>query len=112
MDFDQYQMLAARTANRGIDDDKLNLAISGLGLTGEAGEAAELVKKHLGHGHGLDDEHLAKELGDVLWYVADIARRRGIPLSLVAYKNIQKLEARYPEKFESLLSINRKEGDI
>lgn len=45
--------------------DPALLACDGLGLTGEAGEVAELLKKHVGHGHALDRDKLAKELGDV-----------------------------------------------
>jgi len=105
MKLNEYQELAQRTAaSRGSD---LGLTISGLGICGEAGEVAELIKKHVGHGHPLPSDKLCKELGDVLWYLADIAQRNGLTLELVARENIAKLKARYPEGFSSERSRNR-----
>lgn len=106
MNLDDYQTKAMRTANRD-GDPKVVLAVIGLGLTGEAGEAADLIKKHVGHGHPLDVEKLGKELGDVLWYVAVAAWHLGIPLSSVAEKNIEKLWQRYPQGFSSEASMSR-----
>lgn len=68
-------------------------------LCGEAGEVAELYGKHLYHGLTLDKQKLKLELGDVLWYLTDLARRNGIPLSEVADANVRKIEARYPTGF-------------
>lgn len=107
MNFDEYQELAARTANRKLDEKRL--AVSGLGLSGEAGEVVELIKKHIGHGHVLNTEAVAKELGDVLWYVADICTAVGIDMADVAEANIAKLRARYPEGFSEDRSRNRGE---
>ena len=104
MDFDEYQKLAERTAGDS------SYAILGLGIAGEAGEVADLVKKHLGHGHTLEVHKLVKELGDVLWYVAMLAREAGVPLSDVARVNVKKLQARYPEGFDSERSKNRGEA--
>ena len=106
MDFDDYQAKALRTRNSNLDPS-LALAVLGLGLTGEAGEAADLIKKHVGHGHPLDQEKLEQELGDVLWYVASIASHLGIPLSRVAETNVQKLMRRYPNGFSIADSQNR-----
>lgn len=83
-----------------------------MGLNGEAGECLELLKKHLFQGHDLDKEHLARELGDVAWYLAISAHAIGYDLETVLQMNIDKLRARYPVKFETELSLNRKEGDI
>ena len=70
-----------------------------LGLTGEAGETADKIKKILRDKNGVlaDEDRLAiaKELGDVLWYLASIARYLDVPLSEVARGNIEKLESRY-----------------
>ncbi|MBR3252559.1 nucleoside triphosphate pyrophosphohydrolase family protein [Candidatus Saccharibacteria bacterium] len=70
-----------------------------LGLTGEAGETADKIKKILrdknGEASDEDREAISKELGDVLWYLASIARYLDIPLSEVAEKNVSKLEDRY-----------------
>jgi len=100
MDFNEYQQLAERTANRTEGDTtERRLANFALGLVGESGEVAEQVKKHLFHGLPLDREKVKKELGDVLWYLATVASTAEIPLSEVAEANIAKLQARYPEGF-------------
>lgn len=84
-----------------------------IGLCGEAGEASEIVKKHLYHGYPSDDEHLMRELGDVLWYVAYMAHLLNCPLSLIMALNQDKLAKRYPDgKFDPERSQNRKAGDI
>jgi len=107
MNLNEYQELAARTANTdlGLKD---RLAMTGLGLVGETGECADLVKKHLFHGHPLDKDKLAKELGDVLWYVAIMANSIGLGLDEIGDRNIAKLRARYPEGFSEEASRNRK----
>jgi NTP pyrophosphatase (non-canonical NTP hydrolase) len=110
MNLDDYQVKAVRTANDNVDT-KMALAIVGLGLAGEAGEAVDLIKKHVGHGHPLDVVKLEKELGDVLWYVAVAAWYLGIPLSKVATKNIDKLWQRYPDGFSTEASMNRAPHD-
>lgn len=103
----EYQTAALRTANN--DEGTQELAIRALGLAGEAGEVVEIVKKYLGHGHGFDRDKLAKELGDVMWYVATLADACGLDLSDIAQKNIDKLKARYPEGFSHEASRNRSE---
>jgi NTP pyrophosphatase (non-canonical NTP hydrolase) len=70
-----------------------------LGLTGEAGEVADYLKKVRGHGHPLDPEKMKKELGDVLWYLAVLADSFGFTLNEVAQANVDKLRARYPNGF-------------
>lgn len=87
--------------------------INGLmGLNGEAGEAIDILKKHLFQGHDLDKEHLAKELGDVAWYLAISADALGYSLEEILQMNIDKLKARYPEGFDEDRSVNREEGDV
>ena len=84
-----------------------------MGMCGEAGEASEIVKKYTFQNHTLDTEHLASELGDVLWYVAYTADTIGYPLSRIMEINQEKLQARYSDgKFDAERSRNRKEGDI
>ncbi|MDM8518572.1 nucleoside triphosphate pyrophosphohydrolase family protein [Anaerolineales bacterium HSG6] len=107
--FKEYQELAARTAGAGNHDQQLRLAIAGLGLTGEAGEVAEKIKKHVGHGHPLDRENLLKELGDVLWYVAELCTVSELNMAEVAQHNVDKLKRRYPEGFSQSASLNRVE---
>jgi NTP pyrophosphatase (non-canonical NTP hydrolase) len=110
MNFTQYQNLSQTTAGHlNGGDPKLNLGISTLGIVGEAGEVSELVKKYIGHGHPIDIDKVTKELGDVLWYIADVAAQLGIDLDDIACRNIHKLKMRYPEGFSYLDSINREE---
>ena len=78
-----------------------------LGLAGEAGETADMLKKHLFHGKPLNHDDVVKELGDVLWYVAGMATAIGISLDDVAQRNVDKLRARYPDGFSAEASAQR-----
>ncbi len=108
MTFDEYQEAARRTLSVTLDERE-RLAMTALGLVGEAGECSEAIKKHLFHGHPLDQAVIAKELGDVLWYIAMLADACGLSLSSIAAQNIAKLQARYPEGFSSQNSLHRSE---
>lgn len=101
MDFDEYQ---SRTAKYDLSNKTADLKAVGfiekvLGLTGEAGETADKIKKILRDKDGVvsdeDRDLIAKELGDTLWYIAAIARYLDLPLSEIARINIDKLENRY-----------------
>lgn len=83
-----------------------------MGLNGEAGEAIDILKKFLFQGHDLDKVHLAKELGDVAWYLAVTADALGYSLEEIFEMNVEKLRVRYPDGFDPELSRNRKVGDI
>jgi NTP pyrophosphatase (non-canonical NTP hydrolase) len=83
-----------------------------LGLSGEAGECADHVKKHLFQGHELDRAHLAEEIGDVLWYCAELASGIGRSLDEIAEMNIAKLRKRYPDGFDSDRSVHRDEYEV
>ena len=96
-----YQALAQRTAG------EITPAIAALGLAGESGEVADLLKKHLGHGHPLDVDKLRAELGDVLWYIAALCTLYNITLDSVAATNIDKLRKRYPDGFSHEASRTR-----
>ena len=103
-----YQGKAQRTANTDLFlADRLICAA--LGLTGEAGEFADLAKKERYHGHDPDDDRLIDELGDILWYIAEAAAVLGVTLEEVAARNIEKLERRYPEGFSAEASRGRTE---
>lgn len=92
---DDYQAKAVATMKQHPNRDVALLYFSGA-LCGEAGEAFEVVKKHIRDGKPLDMEKLVKELGDTLWYLAAVCEIHGIKLSDVAATNIKKLAARYP----------------
>lgn len=90
-----------------------NVLYAAIGMCGEAGEVSELIKKYAYHGHTMDKEHLARELGDVLWYVSYMADLFGYSLGEIMEMNQDKLAKRYPDgKFDEERSKNRKEGDI
>jgi NTP pyrophosphatase (non-canonical NTP hydrolase) len=96
MTFEEYQKLSRKTAIY-PDKDK-NFVYPTLGLAGEAGEVAEKIKKVLRDNNGLMNEErkqeLTKELGDVLWYIAQIASELGLSLDKIASFNIEKLQSR------------------
>ena len=105
MTINEYQTLALRTLNPELSEK--DVLINGvMGLCGESGEAIDLVKKHLAQGHPLDAEKLAKELGDIAWYLAETAHAIGYSLEDILKMNIDKLAARYPEGFSSDRSMN------
>ena len=83
-----------------------------MGLNGEAGEAIDILKKNYFQGHDLDKEHLAKELGDVAWYLAVSADAIGYDLETVLQMNVDKLRARYPQGFDADKSQHRAAGDV
>lgn len=97
LSLDQYQQAARRTAAPVYDAQ--GVLILALGLAGESGEVCELLKKHHGHKKPFSREQLRGELGDVLWYLANLADAHGLTLSEVAQDNVSKLESRYPEGF-------------
>ena len=108
MTINEYQTLAMTTLNPELS--KKDVLINGvMGLCGEAGEAIDIVKKHLHQGHELDKDKLAKELGDIAWYLAETAWALDIPLEGILQGNIDKLKKRFPEGFSSERSILRTE---
>ena len=110
MELNHYQELAARTINKNLSHHAMaNHAL--FGMCGEIGELHSLYQK-VYQGHSLNLEHAKKEVGDLLWFVAEICVANGWQLEDVAQMNIDKLKARYPEGFEAEKSLNRAEGDI
>ena len=106
MEINEYQKLAMRTLNPELDQK--DVLINGvMGLCGESGEVIDLVKKHLAQGHELDKEKMAKELGDVAWYLAETAWAIGYDLEDILVMNIEKLKRRYPDGFSCEKSVKR-----
>ncbi len=108
MQINEYQTLAMTTLNKDLTKKEM-LVNSVMGLNGEAGEAIDIVKKHLFHGHELNKEALIKELGDIAWYLAEAAHALDVDLEMILSLNIEKLKKRYPEGFSTEASINRKD---
>lgn len=95
-----------RTLNPSLDKKDV-LINSVMGLCGESGEAIDIVKKWLAQGHELDKEKLAKELGDIAWYLAEAATALEIPLEDILSANIEKLRKRFPAGFSTDASLAR-----
>lgn len=108
MEANEYQRLAMTTLNPELSKREV-LINSVMGLCGEAGEAIDIVKKWMAHGHELDREHLAKELGDIAWYLAEAATALDLSLDDILQANIEKLKKRYPQGFDTARSQNRTE---
>ena len=111
MEINEYQTLAMTTLNPALSQKDV-LINSVMGLCGESGEAIDIVKKWLAQGHQLDNEHLAKELGDIAWYLAEAATALDLNLEDILEANIEKLKKRYPEGFDIHRSLERNEKDI
>lgn len=121
MDAYEYQELAMRTNDRKhterlrkmIDDGMTAQLLNGcLGLSGEVGEFNDMIKKVVFHEAAADVDHLEKELGDIMWYIALICNAFGFDLDHVMQLNIEKLKARYPDGFDIGKSANRAEDDV
>jgi len=98
MHFDEYQQHAMRTAKK-EQSDRDRLLNYALGAAGEAGELAEMVKKHCFHDHELDVKKVMKEVGDQLWYLAGILDVLDQSFTAAAVMNVEKLRRRYPDGF-------------
>jgi len=113
MDSNEYQYLAGRTLidkpDFVLSPEETMLVWNTLGLCGEAGEFAELVKKLVFHKHHISQIKLAEELGDVLWYVAAICSKLGLSMSDVMQANVEKLKKRYPEGYSQEASVRRQD---
>lgn len=108
MNTEYYAHEAMRTYNL-AHRPQAQLIIAALGLAGESGEVADHVKKMLAQGHDLDTQHVAKELGDILWYVVLACDAINVPLGNVMQMNIDKLRKRYPDGFDAERSRNRED---
>lgn len=108
MNLNEYQFLAQRTSKKKAERlEKIENGV--LGLCGESGECADMLKKYLHQGHKFDADKMADEVGDVLWYVAETAAGLVLTLEEIAQRNIAKLNARYPDGFDPERSVHRPE---
>ena len=112
MTINQYQKEAMRTASGMNYENHGMLMNAALGICGEGGEVADLLKKATFQGHTLDKEHIAKELGDVAWYIAVGAQAIGYDVETILQMNVDKLKARYPEGFDVVRANNRSKADV
>ena len=101
MELNEYQKKAMITSKKW--EQKKDHEINGLlGLAGEAGEVCDMLKKHYSVGTPIDREALAKELGDVMWYIAELCDAFGFTMDEIAEKNIKKLAARHGSSFSGV----------
>ena len=106
MEINNYQKEAARTCaaiDGGIIDD-LHMV---LGMQTEVAEIADVYKKHIAYGKELDLVNIKEEIGDTIWYFANLCNMHGWDLRDIMQTNIDKLKSRYPDKFDSEKAINR-----
>ncbi len=99
MQFNDYQKFAAKGIRRESEGKNLLVGFA-LGLGGESGEVLDDIKKREYHGRDISVEHTAEELGDVLWYVANLATQLGYSLEDIVEYNVHKLKNRYPDLYK------------
>lgn len=105
---------------KSMETNEINVSLfmtGAVGLSCEANEILEIMKKIVFQGKPLHDEkvlfHLKREMGDLLWYYVNLLRSLGMTLEDVMEENVTKLNARYPEKkFSVFRSENRQENDL
>ena len=108
MTLNEYMELAQRTSNKDLSPDD-HLFNGMLGLSGEAGECCDLVKKSFFQDGRDIREKMKDELGDCLWYIVESAVAMGWTLDEIAQHNVDKLRARYPDGFRAERSLHREE---
>lgn len=105
----EYQRLAARTIASTDTDHIRDHALHG--MIAEVGELHSLYQKTY-QGHPFDEDHAKREVGDILWMVAEYCTAMSWPLEEVMRLNIDKLLSRYPDGFDSARSLHRAEDDM
>lgn len=108
MTINEYQRLAQQMASTIAPTTKIKNGM--LGLCREAGKIADAYKKSLYLKYEFDRNHMAEELGDVCWYVAELATGLSVTLEEVMARNIEKLRKRYPDGFDAERSVHREES--
>ena len=101
----EYQELASRTINRNLEPNELN-SHAVLGMVSEVGEICGLYQKEF-QGHQYNETELKKEVGDLLWFVAEFCTANGWDVEEIMDMNITKLKRRYPDGFEVERSVTR-----
>lgn len=110
MELNEYQKLASRTINKELNrNDNKYHALHG--LVSEVGEIHGIYQK-VYQGHDFEFNHLIKEIGDLMWFVAELCTSLGVSLEDICELNIDKLKKRYPDGFEVDKSLHRVKGDI
>jgi NTP pyrophosphatase (non-canonical NTP hydrolase) len=110
MKYKDYQNESKRTCpelsnnlRKGLADE-LHMVI---GISTEAGELLDAYKKHFAYGKELDKVNVGEEIADMMWYISNLCRMLNIDYEEMLERNINKLKARYPEKFTQENALNR-----
>jgi NTP pyrophosphatase (non-canonical NTP hydrolase) len=107
MNIEEYSVKALRTVNC-LGTYEADLAHMAMGISGEAGEVTDIIKKTFAYNKELDKSHLVEEIGDILFYMNGLLALLDVPWSSVMQTNIAKLEARYAGSLFSLdQALNR-----
>ena len=93
--------------NNRLDNEKIRLLHAAMGMQTEAAEFTDMLKKHIFYGKPLDEVNLKEELFDMTWYMAIALDVLGYTFEEGFKTNIDKLKARYPEKFTERAATNR-----
>ena len=106
MEIKEYQQKAERTLARTKDSltDDLHMI---LGIFTEGAEIADAYKKYVAYNKKLDLINIKEEIGDILFYIANLCNLHGWDLRDIMDTNIKKLEARFPDKFSQEKALNR-----
>ena len=107
MNLKEFQEKSKRTINEELSKEQ-QLTNMIFGIIGEVGELTDIIKKNKFQGHDLDKDKLTEEIGDVMFYVANLCNVLDFELEELIAKNVLKLIKRYPNGFEKERSINRK----
>jgi len=108
--FDDYKILAMRTA-KDMGSTRENLIHAAMGLSSDAGEFTDCIKKFAIYNKPFDMYNAVEELGDCLWFIALACDTLGISMEAVAIRNIEKLKLRYPDKYSDTAAIARADKD-
>ncbi len=110
MEYKDYQKESKRTCPNLNDQLRQGLADEMhmvLGISTEAGELLDAYKKHFAYGKDLDKTNVGEEIADIMWYISNLCRMLNIDMEEMLQRNIAKLKARYPEKFDEIKALNR-----
>lgn len=106
MKLKDYQEKSKRTLNYNLTENEM-LSNMIFGIVGETGEVVDILKKYLYQGHELNIEHIAEELGDIMFYIVNLCNLLNLDLETIIEGNYNKLLKRYPEGFSVERSVNR-----
>lgn len=105
MNIEQYKADSARTLiDKGYD---MNLLHAAMGIGTEAGELLDAFKRKIFYGKELDVVNVKEEIGDIMWYIAILLRELDLDFEDILQLNIDKLRARFPQKFTETHALNR-----